>query len=86
MFSLWCLIIASAKEKKDVNDTVCNKKSHKKRRIQKNTSPVLSQDEEADPESPGPQAKKQCKRNKASVRKGKTTVVTVHGEKSFLLS
>ncbi|KAG7330964.1 hypothetical protein KOW79_004933 [Hemibagrus wyckioides] len=65
-------------EKKDVNDTVCNKKSRKKRTIQKNTSPVLSQDEEADPESPGPQAKKQCKRNKASVRKGKTTVGTVH--------
>lgn len=74
-------LLASNKEK-DLNDTICIKNSRKKRAI-KAISIVVSQDEEVDPESPRPRAKKRCKRVKASVRKRKTSVVSVQGEQSL---
>lgn len=77
--------LLAGNEEKDMNDTTCNKNSRKKRAMQ-TISTDVSQDEEVEPESRRPQAKKWCNREKASVRKRKTTAVSVQGEHSFVLS
>lgn len=54
------------------------KKKKKKRKVQ-NRLPTLSDDKEADIQHP----KRQRKRGKASLLKGKTSVQSVHGKQMF---
>lgn len=76
--------IAVNKEK-DMDGKVCKKSPRRKRTIQNNISPALSQNNEVDPGSSRPRTKKQCKGEKASVRMGKISVALVQGEQSCLI-
>ncbi|XP_053353043.1 zinc finger protein 142 [Clarias gariepinus] len=60
-------------EQKDINEAMCNKTSRKKATIQENIS---AQDDDVDPESLRPRAKKHCKGGKAATKR-KTSIVSV---------